>query len=145
MVTGARAIHGIDVARIEAAIDAAERRTSGELRVAISRFYFWGNARRAAETAFRRLHMDRTRNRNGVLIFVAPRVRRFAIVGDVGIHQHVTAVFWNDLSAEMQMVFAGGDLTGGLEHAVAAIGDRLAAHFPPESPNKNELPNTVAL
>jgi uncharacterized membrane protein len=147
VVTGAPRphVHGIDVARVEAAIQAAERGTSGELRVAISRFYFWGDVRRAAEIAFRRLHMDHTRHRNGVLIFVAPRLRRFAIVGDVGIHRHVTATFWNDLADDVSQDFRAGDLTAGLERAIARIGERFALHFPPDPGAGNELPNQVVL
>jgi uncharacterized membrane protein len=145
MVTGARSVHGIDVARVEAAIEAAERRTSSELRVAISRFYFWGDVRHAAETAFQHLRMDRTRRRNAVLIFVAPRLRRFALVGDVGLDAHLTPAFWTFVASQLQIAFAAGDLTGGIERAVATIADLLAAHFPPETPNKNELPNQVAL
>jgi uncharacterized membrane protein len=141
----ARAVHGIDVGRVEAAIRAAEARSSGEIRVAISRFYFWGNVRRAADAAFVRLHMDRTRHRNGVLLFVAPRLRRFAVVGDVGIHGHVTPAFWNDLADDLGAAFRSGEMTGGLERAVALIGDRLAQHFPPEPDNPNELPDQVVV
>jgi uncharacterized membrane protein len=138
-------VHGIDVTRVEAAIKAAERGTSGELRVAVCRFYFWGDVRRAAESAFARLHMDRTRHRNGVLIFVAPRLRRFAIVGDVGIHKQVTPTFWNDLADDLAHDFRAGDLTGGLERAIATIGGRLADRFPPDPTAGDELPNQVVV
>lgn len=143
MVTSPRLVHRIDVARIEAAIRAAEQRTSGELRVAISRFYFWGDVRRAAESTFARLHMDRTRRRNGVLLFVAPRLRRLAVVGDTGIHTHVTAAFWNDVANDLAQAFRADNLTGGLERAIRAIGERLARHFPPDSADANELPDQV--
>jgi uncharacterized membrane protein len=141
----ARHVHGIDLARVEAAIHAAEQLTSGEIRVAISRFYFWGDVRRAAESAFARLHMDRTRRRNGVLLFVAPRLHRFAVLGDIGIHRHVTPAFWNDLAEDLAAAFRGGDLTGGLERAIGAIGQRLARHFPPDAAGANELPDNVVV
>src|SRR6478609_11451454 len=92
-----RLIHGIDVEQVEAAVRAAERGTSGEIRVALARFYFWGNVQRAAERAFRRLHMERTRQHNGVLIFIAPLRRTLAIVGDHGIHEKVGDAFWRGL------------------------------------------------
>jgi uncharacterized membrane protein len=141
----ARVVHGIDLARVEAAIRAAEAGSSGEIRVAISRFYFWGNVRRAAEAAFARLHMDRTRHRNAVLLFIAPRLRRFAVVGDVGIHGHVTPAFWNDLADDLAAAFRAGERTVGLERAVALIGERLAQHFPPELDDRNELPDVVVV
>ncbi len=145
MVISARSrlVQGIDVARLEAAIATAERLTSGELRIGISRFYFWGNVRRAAEATFVRLRMKRTRHRNAVLVFVAPRRRRFAVIGDVGIHERVSPSFWSDLARELEAAFKTGDLTAGLERAVATLGERLAQHFPPDPTEANELPNRV--
>jgi uncharacterized membrane protein len=140
-----RLVHGIDVARVEAAIAAAERLTSGQVRVAISRFYFWGDVRRAADATFARLHMGRTRHRNAVLVFVAPRLRRFALVGDVGIHERVTPTFWNEVAHDLEATFKKGDLTGGIERALSAIGERLAQHFPPDPTTGNELPDRVVV
>jgi uncharacterized membrane protein len=145
MVMRWQLVHGIDVQAVEAAIRAAEQRTSGEIRVGIARFYFWGDVRRAAERAFGHLHMERTRQRNGVLLFVAPRRRQFAVLGDVGIHQRVQSEFWTEIAGKLTAAFRGGDLTGGLERAIAEIGDRLAAAFPPEATGDvNELADQVA-
>jgi uncharacterized membrane protein len=138
-----RVVHGIEVDRIEAAIRAAERRTSAELRVSISRFYFWGDVRRAAAAVFRRTRMDRTARRNGVLLFVAPRLHRFAIHADVGVAAVVDDLFWNEVAARASADFRGGDLTGGLERALAAVAERLADHFPPQPTDRNELPDQV--
>ena len=126
------------------------------MRVALARFFFWGDVRRAAERTFVRLGMARTQQRNGVLIFVAPRRRRFAILGDAGIHQRVAATFWDDLARPLAEAFHAGDLTGGLVRAIAAIGARLAMEFPiaaPDGPggtgsgvpDPNQLPDSVAL
>src|SRR5450432_2982296 len=111
MVTPARIVHGIDVRAVEAAVRAAEQRTSGEIRVALARFHFWGDVRRAAERAFRSLKMDRTRHRNGVLIYVAPRRREFAVVGDIGIHARVESTFWAELAGKLSVAFKADDLT----------------------------------
>jgi uncharacterized membrane protein len=138
-----RVVHGIDLDRIEAAIRAAEGRTSGQIRVAVARFYFWGDVRRAADAAFARLRMSQTRQRNAVLLFVAPRLRRFAVVGDAGIHARVSDEFWSQISDTLRADFLGGDLTGGLLHAIDAVGDRLAEHFPPDPLGGNELPDRV--
>ena len=141
-------VHGIDTAAVEHAIAAAERTTTGEIRVALSRFYFWGDVRRAAERAFTRLRMNRTREHNGVLIFVAPWRRRFAILGDEGIHRRVEDGFWDAIAAALGQAFHGGDLTGGLVRAIDSIGARLAVHFPVPpgtDGNPNELPDHVAL
>jgi uncharacterized membrane protein len=146
VVSGARRVHGIDVARVEAAIREAEARSSGQIRVAVSRFYFWGDVRIAARGAFVRLHMERTRQRNGVLIFVAPRRRRFAILADTGIHLRAGDGSWQAIADLLGRRFRAGDLTGGLEEGIAALGDCLAKHFPPDSKRvANELPDSVVV
>lgn len=138
-----RLVQGIDLGRVEAAIRSAERRTSGQIRVAVARFYFWGSVRRAADVAFARLRMHQTRQRNAVLLFVAPRLRQFAVIGDTGIHARVSDAFWGQISQALQTDFRGGDLTSGLLHAIDTVGDRLAEHFPPDPLGDNELPDQV--
>lgn len=138
-----RVVHGIDLDRIEAAIQSVERLTSGQIRVAVARFYFWGDVRRAADAAFVRLRMNRTRRRNGVLLFIAPRRCRFAVIGDAGIHDRVSDGFWRQISEVLQTDFRSGDLTTGLERAIGTIGARLAEHFPPDPIGENELPDRV--
>jgi uncharacterized membrane protein len=140
-----RIVQGIDLDRIEGAIRSAERRTSGQIRVAVARFYFWGSVRRAADAAFARLRMRETRRRNGVLLFVAPRLHQFAVIGDAGIHERVSDAFWAQISEALRADFRGGDLTAGLLHAVDTIGDRLAEHFPPDPLGDNELPDRVEI
>jgi len=133
----------IDSARVEAAIRAAERRTSGELRVAFARFFLGRDVQRAAQRTFARLGMDRTRLRNAVLIFVAPVGRRCAIVADEGAHAAVDATFWASVVEKMVSRFRSGDLTGGVEAGIQEIGDRLAGPFPIAAGDVNELPDTL--
>ena len=143
MVTPQR-IHGIDVALVKAAICRAERLTSGEIRVAVARYYFWGKVDRAAQHAFKRLRIAHTRQRNGVLIFVAPRRRELAVIGDVGINERVPAAFWRELVDTVGAHSKKGELTAGLVDAVARVGTILAEIFPPlPGVNVNELPDTV--
>ena len=144
---GAGVVHGVDLAAVEHAVREAERRTTGEIRVALARFYFWGDVRRAAARAFDRLGMRRTRDRNGVLIFVAPWRRRFAILGDDGLAGRLVPDFWRGQADSLGQAFRAGDATGGLARAIAAIGEQLAVHFPadPAAANPNELSDTVAV
>lgn len=144
MVSGT--VHGVEVAAVEAAIRAAEQGTSGEIRVAVARFYFWGDVRRAALHAFARLRMARTRHRNGVLVFVAPRRRQIAIVADVGLDERVGAAFWREVVEGMTARAKRGELTGGLVDGIANIGGVLATACRAEpSADTNELPDTVAV
>jgi uncharacterized membrane protein len=124
----------IDLAEVRHAIEAAERASSGQIRVSIAPF-FLGNVRRAAEVAFTRLQMTATRRRNGILFFVVPGRRQFTVLGDSGIHEHVGDQFWEDVSAAVSERFRAGDFTGGLVHGIETVGRELAEHFPPDGPD----------
>lgn len=133
----------IDDDRVKAAIAAAEKQTSGELRVSVSRF-FYGSVRRAAERAFNRLGMRATRDRNGILFFVVPSRRRFAVLGDEGIHRKVGQEFWDKLVAAMSGDFREGKFNEGLIRGIGECGRLLAAHFPYEGERDvNELPDDI--
>jgi uncharacterized membrane protein len=133
----------IDDDRIKAAIVAAEKLTSGEIRVSVSRF-FWGNVRRAASRAFTRLGMRATSDRNGILFFVVPSRRRFAIIGDEGIHNKVGQEFWEKLVVAMSEDFQKGDFNAGLQKGIAQAGRSLAEHFPYQGEKDvNELSNDI--
>jgi uncharacterized membrane protein len=146
MVTPGRGhAHGIDVAAVEQAIRAAERRTSAEIRVAIARSWFWGDARASAERAFRKLGVANTRARNGVLIFVAPSRHKVAVIGDVGVHAKVAPDLWSAVVDRMIADFRRGDRTAGLVAAVELLGNTLAALFPSGAGDVNELADTVSV
>jgi uncharacterized membrane protein len=128
---------------IVAAIAAAEKRTTGEIRVFISRRK-WPVAKEGAEKHFATLGMSKTKHRNGVLIFVAPRSRTFAIWGDVGIHKHCGEAFWKSVRDEMEGHLKEGRYTEALVHAVERTGGLLAEHFPCEGgENPNEQGDAV--
>jgi uncharacterized membrane protein len=136
-------LRAIDRGRIQDAIRAAERRTSGEIRVSVSRF-FWGDVRKVADRAFTRLGMTATRNRNGILLFIVPSRRRFVILGDEGIHAKVGPAFWEKVAAAVSERFRAGDFTGGVVHGVETVGEQLALHFPFDAATDvNELPDDV--
>lgn len=133
----------LDVSAVEAAVHRAEQRTSGEIRVSIAGV-FWGNPRRMAERAFRRLGMHATRHRNGVLILVAPSRRSLIILGDEGIHAHAGDAFWAAVSDKISAKLRAGELTAALVEAVEVVGAELARHFPPDpGADVDELPDAV--
>lgn len=128
---------------IVAAIQAAEKKTSGEIRVFITRKEPQDPVA-AAQSHFAELGMHKTQHRNGVLIFVAPRVRKFSVIGDSGVHARCGHEFWNKMAAEMTGHFKQGDFTAGILHGVSKAGDLLAEHFPRKPDDKNELPDDIA-
>lgn len=143
-LTRSKLLSLLDPDRISEAIREAESHSSAEIRVSVSGA-LWGDPRKRAERAFVKLGMTQTEHRNGVLIFVMPYRKRFAILGDAGIHAVVGQAFWDAVAEAMSERFKNGDFTGGLEHGIAEAGTRLAEHFPAEGRNPNELPNQVDL
>jgi uncharacterized membrane protein len=140
---GNRLKKAIDAERVQKAIEESERKTSGEIRVCVARF-FWGSIDRAARTAFARLGMEKTAARNGVLFFVVPSRRQFVVLGDEGIHAKVGPEFWAKVAAAVSARFRERDFTGGLVHGVETVGTELGAHFPFDpGTDRDELPNTV--
>ena len=127
---------------IVAAVRQAELSTSGEIRVFISHKNV-DDAVAAGQAAFMRMGMAKTRHRNGVLIYVAPKAHKFAVIGDQAVHEKCGDVFWQALAAEMSGHFKKSDFTEGILHGVRKAGELLAAHFPPHRGDKHELPDQV--
>ena len=132
----------LDSGRIEHAIAAAERVTSGELRVIIHRKAV-ADPVAAAKAEFARLEMYKTRERNAVLILVAPESHKFAIFGDDAIHAKCGQPFWDEITTAMTGFFREGKFTDGLVHAIDRAGGLLAKHFPRRPDDNNELSDNV--
>jgi uncharacterized membrane protein len=135
-------LQNLEDEKIVAAIASAESKTSGEIRVFIS------DAEPAdplagAKLQFERMEMTSTKDRNGVLIFVAPKSRNFAIIGDEGVHQKCGEQFWRRIADEMTARFRQGLFTDGIVHGVAAAGQVLSEYFPRQPDDVNELPDKV--
>jgi uncharacterized membrane protein len=129
--------------RIIEAIREAESKTSGEIRVLIQRGKLNSDPFVAAQKKFHRLGMHKTRERNAVLIFVAPRAHKFAVVGDEAIHQKCGDEFWQRVVTAMHHCFRQNKFTEGLGGAITIIGDMLRQHFPRSPGDRNELPDEV--
>ncbi len=128
--------------RIASAIAVAEGRTSGEIRVFIQH----GPVREAmaeAKVQFKKLGVAATRERNGVLIFVAPRSQKFAVLGDEGIHQRCGEEFWRGLVEMMREEFRSAHFTEALVQGISRAGELLAEHFPRQADDRNELPDKI--
>ena len=135
-------IKQLDHPAIEAAIARAEATTSGEIRVAVMHRPA-PDPVAAAQALFNRLGMAKTRERNAVLLFVAPESQTFAVIGDVAVHQKCGQPFWEETAAAMAGHFRGGHFTAGLLQGIERAGALLAAHFPHRPDDTNELPNQV--
>ena len=124
------------------AIASAEGRTSGEIRVFIQQGKI-DDTIAAARTQFQKLGMTATRERNAVLIFVAPRSQKFAVVGDEAIHQRCGDEFWQQLIETIGAYFKRSEFTSAIVMAIEVAGERLAQHFPRRAGDRNELADQV--
>ena len=129
--------------RIIQAIGEAESKTSGEIRVLIQRGKLKSDPLVAARKKFHRLGMHKTRERNAVLIFVAPRVHKFAVVGDEAIHKKCGDEFWQRIAEGIRTHFRNEKFSDALVEAVREIGDMLASDFPKTRSDTNELPDDL--
>jgi len=135
--------------RIVAAITAAELRTSGEIRFHLERDIpgkapVNGDPYLQARAVFDKLGMHRTEARNGVLVYMAVRSRKFAIVGDEELHVRVGDEFWSDVVSAMGSAFTEDRFVDGLETGIGMIGEKLREHFPYRSDDVNELPDDIS-
>jgi uncharacterized membrane protein len=129
--------------QIVAAIRAAESKTSGEIRVYIQRGKLNTDPLISAQKKFRRLRMDKTSERNAVLIFIAPRAHKFAVLGDKAIHEKCGEQFWQQVVDGMREHFQKEKFSEAIVEGIEEIGKLLSAYFPKTRANANELPDDI--
>ena len=98
----------------------------------------------AALKTFKTLKLDQTASKNGVLIFIVPSSRQFAILGDKGINDIVPENFWDDIILDLQTYFKADKMVEGLCLNIEKIGEKLKTHFPYQSNDQNELPDEIS-
>lgn len=128
---------------IQHAIHQAELLTSGEIRVFIDDHCKDANVLDRAATVFEKLQIHETALRNGVLIYLSVQDRKFAIIGDKGIHEKVKDDFWNDTKELMVSYFKKDQVTEGLIAGIEKAGKALGVYFPRHHDDTNELSNDI--
>lgn len=131
-------------AQLVDAIQTAEKRTSGEVRLFVESKCRFVEATDRAKEIFLQLGMEKTEQRNATLVYVAVKDRQAAILGDEGIHQKVGQQYWETEVRKMLHYFRSEQLTEGLCHIITDIGEALHTHFPYSADqDKNELPDEI--
>ena len=128
---------------IQHAIMNAELDTSGEIRVHIENTCT-GEALDRALAIFKKLEMEKTESRNAVLIYLAVKNRKFAIIGDSGIHAVVTDSYWDSIRNRMLEHFRENHFTEGLIEAITETGKKLKTYFPYKTSDVNELSDEIS-
>jgi len=129
--------------KILQAIKEAENNTSGEIRVHIENRCPGDPLDRAA-FIFEKLGMHKTKERNGVLFYLAIGDRKFAVIGDVGINSVVPPDFWDFIKQIMENYFKNFEFTEGLIKGINETGNKLKEHFPHQPDDVNELPDEIS-
>jgi uncharacterized membrane protein len=133
-----------DKQRILAAIEQAEKLTSGEIRVHVESKAGDDTIGRAKEI-FESLGMTKTELHDGVLIYLAVKDRKFAIIGDRGIDKAVPPNFWDETKEKMQALFKENKFADGVCLGITMAGEHLAKYFPYQSGDVNELSNEISM
>ena len=129
--------------RVVEAIKQAELNTSGEIKVHIEN-HGRGDVEKRSLQVFNHLKLNETQLRNGVLIYLAIKDHKFAILGDKGINDVVENSFWNDVKDLMLSHFKEGRFAEGLEQGIMRCGEKLKAYFPYQSDDINEIPDDIS-
>tara|TARA_B100000963_G_C22579425_1_gene650101 strand:+ start:941 stop:1369 length:429 start_codon:yes stop_codon:yes gene_type:complete len=133
-----------DELAIVQAIQEAEKKTSGEIRVHIEKKCPKKDPIKRAINLFQKLGMHKTNLRNGVIVYVATEDHLLAIWGDEGIHAKVGQEFWESTLVTLQEDFKTNQIKNGLTKALLDIGEKLQQHFPYQKDDKNELDDSIS-
>ena len=128
---------------IVTAIQNAELRTSGEVKVYVESHCSYMDSLDRAVELFVQMGMQATEERNAVLVYVAIKDHQFAVFGDEGIHLKVGPDYWNTEVIKMMKDFNKEDYALGIAGCVKDIGQALQQFFPYTDKDKNELSNDI--
>ena len=129
--------------KIVDAIIAAEKNTSGEIRVHLEN-HINGELLDRAAFLFKKLRMHNTQQRNGVLFYLAVADKKFAILGDAGINAVTPDNFWDSIKENMLSFFKNEKFTDGLVSGINMAGEALKKYFPYKNDDINELSDEIS-
>lgn len=97
----------------------------------------------AAIASFYSEGLYRTRQENGILIFVSVLEHRVWILGDRGINEKIDPGEWQDIVEDLTEGIKTGRQGEALCQAVTHVGEILKAHFPLQEDDRDELHNII--
>ena len=97
----------------------------------------------AALLEFYNSGLYRTREENGVLIYLSVFERRVVVLGDRGIHEKMGNPHWDEVRDRIIRGIRAGRAREGICEAIDLCGKALAQHFPRRADDTNELSDQV--
>jgi putative membrane protein len=101
---------------------------------------------RVQEAAYRQFYSSglyKTRESNGVLIYLSLLERRVVVLGDTAIHERMGDPHWEGVRDRIIQGIRLGRACEGICAAIQDCGQALAQHFPHRADDRNELPDQV--
>ena len=134
---------------ISAKIGEIEKTTSGELVIILKEKRGWfektKSVRTLAEKEFVSAKIGKTKGATGILIFIIFNAKGFCILGDKKINEKIDQSIWDDIANTIGNSFKQEQYYLGIINGVEQAGKILAAHFPIQSGDVNELSNEVII
>jgi uncharacterized membrane protein len=130
-------------ASIRRAIEVAEMGSSGEIRVHLEEKCSKNVFDRAVDV-FRKLEMNKTALRNGILFYAAVGEHKFVILGDAGINAKVPVGYWDQVRDTVLTFFREDRIPEGLIEGIRMAGEVLKEHFPHHADDVDELSNDIS-
>ncbi len=128
-------LNAVEHDRVHRAIKSAEEGTSGDIVLYITHRRI-EDPLDAANAEFEKLRLETARDKNSLLIFVAPKSQKFAVVGGTALHDKVGQVWWDELIALLTRHFKAGQFTDGIVATIEHAGRALKHHFPATAPDR---------
>lgn len=100
-------------------------------------------ARRLAREQFLELGLSSTKDRTGVMLFVAVAEHYVEILADRGVHAHVGADVWERIIADFTQAIRAGRVADGFVQAIEGCAQAMAGPCPWRPDDRNELPNRL--
>ena len=107
------------------------------------RFIKRHRVRAQALTAFKVATQQRTVGGTGLLIYLSEEERMAEIIAEAGLHSKVDDTVWGEAMMALIADVRKGRVADGMIAAITLVGDILAAHFPRDPGDVNELPDRV--
>lgn len=97
----------------------------------------------AAVSAFFNEGLYRTRQENGILIFISVLEKKVWVLGDRGINERVPQNEWQDIINELSEGIRDDQQCEAICRAITRVGNVLRHHFPIQEDDHDELHNII--
>jgi uncharacterized membrane protein len=115
--------------RVHRAVQSAEKDTSVRIVVYISHRRVT-DPMKAGHQAFKKLKLETEQEKAGLLFFIAPQSRKFAVLGGTALHEKLGQAWWDRLVQVLSADFRREKFTDGLVSVLDEIAPALKLHFP---------------